>query len=377
MNIMINASNIRKSGVLQVTLSFLEEVKKITRHNYLIVISKEVERQIDTTSFPSNCTVLPFSTGTPLSRGFMSTIKKLGEIERNFKADCVFSVFAPTYWTPTAKHLAGFANVWAINPDSVFIKRLPLKVRIKTLLGNAFRNYFIKRNTVYHVVEEDDVKTRLSKYLGVNESNIYVVNNTYNHHFDEPSALLTATIKFPPKKTGQFSLVTISSNFLHKNLTIIPAVSKELKSKGHNDIYFYLTIKQDEFEIFANGDENIKNLGVVAVSDCPYVYSQSDAMLLPTMLECFTATYPEAMVMKKPILTSDLSFARSICGDAAIYFDPFDPADIAEKIIRLKNDRKLYDTLVANGSRKVKSFPSAFERASRYIEICEEITAKP
>ena len=377
MNIMINASNIRKSGALQVTLSFLEEVKKITRHNYLIAVSEEVERQIDITSFPSNCTVLPLSTGTPLSRGFLRQIKKLGEAERKFGADCVFSVFAPAYWTPTAKHLVGFASVWAINPDSAFIKSLPLKERIKTSLGNAFRNYFTKRNTIYHVVEEDDVKTRLSRYLGIDKRNIYVVNNTYNHHFDEPSALLTATIKFPEKIPGQFSLVTISSNFLHKNLSIIPAVSKELKSKGHNDIYFYLTIKQPEFEVLANGDENIKNLGVVAASDCPYVYSQSDAMLLPTMLECFSASYPEAMVMKKPILTSDLSFARSICGDAAIYFDPFNPADIAEKIIRLKTDKTMYDTLVANGTKKVKSFPTAFERASRYIEICEEIMEKP
>jgi len=221
---MINASNIRKSGALQVTLSFLEEVKKITRHNYLIAVSEEVERQIDINSFPSNCTVLPLSTGTPLSRGFMGQIKRLGQVERNFGADCVFSVFAPTYWTPTAQHLVGFASVWAINPDSVFIKSLPLKERIKTSLGNAFRNYFTKRNTVYHVVEEDDVKTRLSKYLGINERNIYVVNNTYNHHFDEPSALLSATIKFPEKKPAQFSLVSISSNFLHKNLTIIPAV---------------------------------------------------------------------------------------------------------------------------------------------------------
>ena len=33
--------------------------------------------------------------------------------------------------------------------------------------------------------------------------------------------------------------------------------------------------------------------------------------------------------------------------------------------------------LVANGTKKVKSFPTAFERASRYIEICEEIMEKP
>ena len=376
MNILINASNIRKSGALQVTLSFLEEVKKITRHNYLIVVSEEVETQIDKTSFPSNCSIASLSTGTPGSSGFMKQVKKLSELEKTFHTDCVFSVFAPTYWTPKAPHLAGFAYVWAINPDSIFIKNLPFKQRVKTTLENAFKKYFIKRNAIYHVVEEDDVKRRLSKYFGINEQQIFVVNNTYNHHFSDASAIANASITLPAKREGQFNLVTISSNFPHKNLKIIAPVSASLKAKGYNNVFFYVTIKQAEFGEIAKGDDNIKNLGVVPAADCPYIYSQSDALFLPTMLECFSASYPEAMVMKKPILTSDLSFARSICGDAAHYFDPLNPEDIADKIIRLINDNTLNNELVANGLKKLASFPSAAGRASAYIGICEQIIKK-
>ena len=149
-----------------------------------------------------------------------------------------------------------------------------------------------------------------------------------------------------------------------------------MKIKGYQNVYFYVTFKQPEFEAVFPGDEHIKNLGVVAAADCPYIYSQGDALLLPTMLECFSASYPEAMVMKKPILTSDLSFARSICGDAGIYFNPLDPADIADKIILLMNDKALYDQKVANGLKRVVSFPSAAQRAEKYIELCEEIAAK-
>ncbi|HTL09366.1 MAG TPA: hypothetical protein VL307_13945, partial [Chitinophagaceae bacterium] len=94
------------------------------------------------------------------------------------------------------------------------------------------------------------------------------------------------------------------------------------------------------------------------------------------MLECFSASYPEAMVMQKPVLTSDLSFARSICRDAAMYFDPLNPADIADTIVRLMTDKSLYDRLVMNGLQRVKDFPTAAQRAAAYIALCEQIVIK-
>ena len=39
-----------------------------------------------------------------------------------------------------------------------------------------------------------------------------------------------------------------------------------------------------------------------------------------------------------PILTSDLDFAREICGDAAIYFNPWSVDALYEAIIRLKSN---------------------------------------
>jgi len=373
MNILINASNIRKSGALQVTLSFLEEVKKITRHRYLIVLSDEVAGQVDASSFPANCRLLHLSTGTPGSKGFMQQVRKLADAGKAFTADVVFSVFAPTYWTPAAPHLAGFAYVWAINPDAIFMKRLSLQQRVKTTIENAVKKYFIKKNAGWHVVEEDDVKRRLAKYFGIHPGKIFVVNNTYNHHFNHGGAVQTFKQMLPEAKPGDFKLVTISSNFPHKNLKVIPAVSAALKARGYNNVYFYLTIRQDEFIASFGGDDNIRNLGVVAAADCPAIYAQSDALFLPTMLECFSASYPEAMVMKKPVLTSDLSFARSICRDAAVYFSPIDPADIAEKIVEVMTSKTLYDDLVAKGLRRVQDFPSAAQRAAAYIALCEQI----
>ncbi len=42
-------------------------------------------------------------------------------------------------------------------------------------------------------------------------------------------------------------------------------------------------------------------------------------VFIPTLLEVFSATYLEAMLMKKPIIASDLEFSRDICGESAYF----------------------------------------------------------
>ena len=95
-------------------------------------------------------------------------------------------------------------------------------------------------------------------------------------------------------------------------------------------------------------------------------------MFLPTLLECFSASYPEAMYMKCPILTSNLSFAHSLCGDSAIYFDPLNPKDIAEKILYLAREKEVQNSLIAKGTAQLSFFDSFDTRADKYLQIIEQ-----
>jgi hypothetical protein len=82
------------------------------------------------------------------------------------------------------------------------------------------------------------------------------------------------------------------------------------------------------------------------------------------------------MKMKKPILTSSLSFAKSICGNAALYFDPYDAKDIAEKIIKLFTESNLATDLIDKGTKRLKEFDAPEIRAKKYLQICEDILTK-
>ena len=141
---------------------------------------------------------------------------------------------------------------------------------------------------------------------------------------------------------------------------------------------FTLTIPQEDFRnTFGKETDYLKNLGPISSKECPQHYNNADALFLPTLLECFTASYPEAMVMKRPILTSNLAFARQICGEGnALFFDPLNDVDIADKIEQIVNDSSLFEKLVSNGSKRVKEFLSSEQRAQAYVSILEQITSK-
>jgi len=98
-------------------------------------------------------------------------------------------------------------------------------------------------------------------------------------------------------------------------------------------------------------------------------------MFLPTFLESFSGTYLEAMHFGLPILTSDLDFAHAVCGDAAIYFDPWNAASIKDAILKLRNNPELSQELVAKGKTRLQTnFRSWDEIATDVVCLLEQMT---
>lgn len=106
----------------------------------------------------------------------------------------------------------------------------------------------------------------------------------------------------------------------------------------------------------AGWEKRIVNVGPLPQEALAGYYRHCQALILPTLLESFSGTYLEAMQFGCPILTSDLDFARVICGDAALYFDPWNPASIKDAIIRLKDEPAVGPALVEKGRARMKQF---------------------
>ena len=221
-------------------------------------------------------------------------------------------------------------------------------------------------------VQTDDVKERLSRLLSPGKP-IYKVSNTVNSAFLNGRQI---TRKLPDRTGSELRLLTVSSFYPHKNLDIIRPLVNILEEKGLKEFKFVLTLPPEKFDpLFGDLKNRVINVGPVPIEECPSLYRECDFMFLPTLLECFSASYAEAMAMRKPILTSDMSFAHTVCRDAAVYFNPMDPEDIAEKILDLQAAPEKQKFLMDRGEEILKQYNYPADRARSFLEICTEISS--
>lgn len=371
MRLIINGSNIVVGGGIQVSLSFIEELKKFKYNEYHLFLSAQVSKQLNINEFPDNFKFYDFNVSpSSLTKGF-KVRKELSRLESIIKPDLVFTVFGPAYWQPKSIHISGFADGWCYNPNSIAFKQLSFKKRIRNFSIVARKNWAIKKAN-YIIVETNVAKNNISKFLGIKEDRIFVVGNTYHSIYSKIDDIKNSC----ENRDENFRLLVLSAFYPHKNLKIINKVVPILKKKTKKNFVFYLTINEDDFKQYFIESDSIKNLGPQNVYDCPALYDQSDALFLPTLLETFSANYPEAMVMNKPILTSGYDFAEDVCQDAALYFDPLNPEDIADKIVQLSDSEFLYNDLVRKGQKRVLELETPASRADKYLNLFKKIVIK-
>ena len=375
MKIMINTSNLKTGGALQVAYSFLAEQKRNREDIFHVVLSNELAEQVDINVFPTNFKFYRYSIKPGLITALWGKDNFLSQLEQKIHSNCVFTVFGPSYWIPNSPHLIGYAIAHYIYPESPYFKSISTLSRVYIEILKRIQKFNLTKKRSHYWVEANEVRTRLSKFLRINVNDINTISNTYNLVFENYLST-QKKVRSGNSNDGNeyvFRFVTITSYYPHKNLEILKKVIPVLRSR---DILcnFQLTLDVKSFEGFTDFSDYITNIGPVPITDCPALYDNSDALFLPTLLECFSASYPESMKMGKPILTSDLPFAHDICGDAAEYFDPLDPFDIANKIEKVMNDDNARDTLIQNGYRQLLKFDTPASRAEKLMHIIQRIS---
>ena len=363
MKLFINSSNNLTGGSLQVAISFINECKNFNEHSYVVVLGNNVSKQINKSDYPNNFVFYEIE-----SSPFYKLSKKLKKIEIKEKPDAVFTVFGPSYWKPKCKHFMGFANPY-YGRKSTYIERLGLKEKI-ILNIKQFLHILCVNNDADVIISETAEASKAFKKIFKKVKGFEVVSNNCSSFYWNYKK--TTVLKSQDSNVDDFKLLTLSNYRPNKNLECIPKVIEELNKVNEFNVKFYLTITEDVFKKKFSAYKEIINLGPQPANKCPSLYEQCDAMFLPTYLECFSASYPEAMIMEKPILTSDLPFAHDICQDAALFFNPDSPKDIASKIVRLKESSLLYNTLVKNGLKRLSFFPSPKDKTEKILQIIKQ-----
>lgn len=373
MRLLINTSLLRFGGAVQVALSFIHECRRHPENEYYVVLGPGVGAVLDQSNFPDNFHFQYKSFGVMKLQKLARVQREMDTIEAQVNPDCVVTTSGPAYWRSRTPHLMGFNLPLYIYPESPYLKALPLVRKAKLVAQRWLHCRYFRRDADALIVQTDDVNQRVRSLLSTDR--VYTVTNNHNGWYDQRPVYQPG---LPERAKGSFRFLTLSSYYAHKNLELIPRIIEALPERLLSRVEFVLTLTESEYRNRIGGEipPQVRLTGPVPPQECPALYAECDAMLLPTLAECFSASYPEAMKMDKPIITTDLGFARSICQDAALYFTPCNPRSAAEQIERLVEDPALQRALRERGTIRLEFFDTAEQRAEKILSICEHLAQK-
>ncbi len=113
-------------------------------------------------------------------------------------------------------------------------------------------------------------------------------------------------------------------------------------------------------------EESVILAGFLSESDVALLYSEAAAFVFPSLIEGFGMPNLEAMAYGCPVITSDAFAVKEIVGDAALVMpDPLDVEDLAGKMTRIVEDKKLRQNLIKRGHTRAGAF--SWEKSARLL----------
>lgn len=195
------------------------------------------------------------------------------------------------------------------------------------------------------------------------------------HHYVNPDKLFVSYLAADNFRSAsdQQNLKNVPSEFLY-----FPA--NYWKHKNHINLLDALLILRSEYDLIIpavfTGHEvegglpvketvnrygladQIYNLGYVTEDQVKLLYLKAKLLCFPSKFEGFGMPVLEAMVLGCPVACSGTTSLPEVCGDAALYFDPDDPYDIAKVIKELWQSELLRNELITKGNVRGKMFSS-------------------
>lgn len=220
----------------------------------------------------------------------------------------------------------------------------------------------------YHLVIKNATKTAkkviaisqhtkkdLMKLLKVPAKKIEVIYNGLSESFDRAGATRQRRIPFL-LYTGVWSV--------HKNLPRLIEAFHLLKKEKKLPLKLVITGKYEPK--YSKIKEAVKKLklekeviftGLVPEKELIKLYQTAEIFVFPSLYEGFGLPPLEAMKCGTPVVASNASSIPEICGKSnAVFFDPYDVKDIADKIYKVYKNKALQKRLIARGLDHAEKF---------------------
>lgn len=181
-------------------------------------------------------------------------------------------------------------------------------------------------------------KSELVKYTGISEEKFETILLGCEHiqkFIPEPHLELLS------KLDGKPYVLAVSSASPNKNFS---SVLKALELLG-DEAPHCVIVGQQYSKVFKESKLNsdrVIEMGYVTDEALAGLYQNAMCLIFPSFYEGFGLPPLEAMLLGCPVITSNCSSLPEVCGSAALYCDPNDPATISNSIsFLLKNPEKV------------------------------------
>lgn len=208
-------------------------------------------------------------------------------------------------------------------------------------------------------------KSEIIKYLPVKDDKITVIYNAVSEFS------LNQNSQNANKLNDRKYILAVSSLDARKNHQILIDAFNCEEFTAYDLLLVGKSAKHFKFNLSEySGKENIKFLGYVTDNELSNLYHNATVFIYPSLYEGFGIPPLEAMAHSCPVIVSDITVFREVCGDAAVYVDPENIDSVRKGILNVLNNERLRVKLIDSGKNRVKQFSwmSSAEKVSVVIK---------
>ncbi|HNJ89113.1 MAG TPA: glycosyltransferase family 1 protein [Chitinophagales bacterium] len=215
---------------------------------------------------------------------------------------------------------------------------------------------FAVNNADVVIAASESTRNDLVRMYGKDPAGISVVYQSCDDIFYAPPAADISSYRLPKQY-----MLYVGSVTERKNLLAVCNAYTKLPSADRLPCVIVGNGKRyaDEVRAFVSANHLTSSfifLENVPTDHLPALYANALCFIYPSLYEGFGIPILESMVSGCPVITSSVSSLPEVGGDAALYFNPENPEDIAAQIQRVVGDEQLRQNMINKGKLHAQQF---------------------
>ena len=205
----------------------------------------------------------------------------------------------------------------------------------------------------------------------IRKEKIPYIKNKKTFVVQNPLIFISSSKTIVKSENEEFTLAFIGRFSKDKNIDLILNALKIISHEKLRIIFIGRGVEENKIREFA--ETTIHNVEILKERyDIEEIYLQADIILLPSLIEGVPNVIMEAGFFSKAVITSNVGGILELVKDnesGIILKDIFDPAELKQKILLLKNDNILRKRLGEKLKDKISCLPTPEMNYSSILDI--------